>query len=102
MAIGKMRRSVTGPTDDIGTSPDVVPVTSFTSQDLMALSPGAISLPRGLIVSNVGAGTKLLQVTTAAGVQRTLDVTNLQAAYMPVSIRSLDAATTVTAVLLFY
>jgi hypothetical protein len=102
MAFGKMKRGVVGVSDDIGTSPDVVQLTAFTSQDLMALSPAGVSLPRGLIVSNVGAGTKSLVVTTAAGNQRTLDVTNMQAAYMPLCIRTVDAASTVTAVLLFY
>ena len=102
MAFGQSRKSASGVANDIGTSPDAVPVTSFTSQDLRALSPAGVSLPRGLIISNVGAGTKVLEIVTAAGTTRTIDATNLQGAYMPVCITALTSNTTVTAVLLFY
>lgn len=102
MAFGRSERNAAGVANDIGTSPDMIPVTSFTSQDLMALSPGGVSLPRGLIITNVGAGTKVLEVITAAGVTRTIDATNLQGAYLPGAIKALTANTTVTSVLLFY
>lgn len=102
MAFGKNQRTAGGVSDDIGTSPDVIPVTSFTSQDLMAIAPAGASLPRGLLISNVGAGTKVLEVITAANQTRTIDATNLQGAYLPVCVKALTSNTTVTAVLLFY
>lgn len=103
MAFTKGNKGVVGVADDIGTSPDAIQVTSFTSQDLLALAPGgSYAVPRGFIVGNVGAGTKIVEVVTAAGQTRSYDFTNLQAAYMPLGIRALTANTTVTSVILFY
>lgn len=101
-AFAKGNRGAVGVSNDIGTSPDIVQLTSFTSQDLLALSPGGISCPRGLMVSNVGAGTKVLEIVTAAGQTRTLDATNLQGAYLPIAAQRLTANTTVTSVLVFF
>jgi hypothetical protein len=102
MPFAKAKNGVFGVADDIGTSPDAIQITSFTSQDLAALSPGQCSIPRGFIVSNVGAGTKVLEVVTAAGQTRTYDVSALQAAYIPLAIRSITSNTTVTSVTVFY
>ncbi len=102
MAFAKSENAASAVSNDIGTAPDMVQVSSFTSQDLMALSPGKISLPRGLMVTNVGGSTKVLEVVTAAGVTRTIDATNLQTVYLPGCIKALTANTTVTTVLLFY
>ena len=98
----KAERGAVGVADDIGTSPDAIPITSFTSQDLAALSPSQGCMPRGLVITNVGAGTKVLEVVTAAGQTRTIDATNLQGAYLPLCIKALTSNTTVTSVLLFY
>lgn len=102
MPVGRSERNAAGVANDIGTSPDFIQITAFTSQDLMTLGPGQASLPRGLIVSDLGAGTKILEVITAAGNTRTIDATNLLAAYLPGCIKALTANTTVGKVLLFY
>lgn len=103
MPFNKGNKGVVGVADDIGASPDAIQLTSFTSQDLLALAPGgAYSVPRGFMVGNVGAGTKVVEVVTAAGTTRSYDFTNLQSAFIPLGIRAVTANTTVTSLIVFY
>lgn len=89
-----------GRVNDIGASPCVREVTAFAT-DLTALSTQRVAC-RQLIISNVGAGTKLLAWTGSDGVAQTLDATNLQGVTLPIEATSLDAATTVTKVVVFF
>lgn len=91
-----------GKAADIGPSTATRQVTSFPT-DLTTLLPGVnLAASRQMIVSNVGAGTKSLVYTGIDGVQVTVDATNLQGVTLPIVAKSLDAATTVTSVLVFF
>jgi hypothetical protein len=92
-----------GKVHDIGPSPCVREISAFPTdiRTVGAASGADWYVSRKLIVSNVGAGTKLLQYTGADGVQQTIDCTNLQGVALEIEALSLDAATTVTKVLVF-
>lgn len=102
MAVFKAKQGAVGVSNDIGTSPIFKEYSVFNSTDLMADSPGQVSYPRGFIVSNVGAGTKLVGYVDASGTIRTLDATNLQAAYIPGCVRAFTSSTTVATILVFF
>ena len=91
-----------GISNDIGTAPIFREYLVFNGTDLMADSPAQASYPRGFIISNVGAGTKVLGYIDAAGVTRTLDATNLQGAYIPGCVRAFTAASTVGSIIVFF
>lgn len=102
MAFAKAKQGAVGVSNDIGTAPIFKEYTAFSSIDLMPDSPAGISYPRGFIISNVGAGTKVLGYIDATGNVRTLDATNLQGVYMPGCVRAFTAATTCTAIVVFF
>lgn len=89
-----------GKVHDIGPSPCVREVTSFPT-DLRTLSTQQISC-RQIIISNIGAASKLLAWTGPDGIPQTLDAANLQGVTLPIEAISLDAATTCTKVLVFF
>jgi hypothetical protein len=96
------RNGADGVVEDIGTSPHAKEYSSFVSLiDLVADSLDD-KCCRGFIVSDVGAGTKLLAFTDASGVAATWDMTNMQGAYIPLSLRSITQTTTTIARIQIY
>ena len=102
MAFATSNTSV-GKAHDIGPSPCMRQVIAFPTV-IATLPPAGMNwrISRKLIVNNVGAGTKLLQYTGADKVQLTIDCTNLQGVALEIEAVSLDAASTVTSVLVFF
>ena len=103
-ARGPSGQAKTGSVDDIGVAEDVQEFSSFGTA-INVINSAATSTPRaarGFIVSDVGAGTKIVEVVTAAGQTRTLALANLQAVFIPCAIRTITTNTTVARVLVFW
>lgn len=94
----------TGEVDDIGVAPDCQEFSSFASAvDIIgSTAMGEPRCARGFIVSDVGVGTKIIEVVTAAGQTRAYNVTNIQALFIPCALRTITTNTTVARVLVFW
>jgi hypothetical protein len=98
------RHGADGSVEDIGTSPHAKEYSSFGSTiDLVTGDDKSLDkCCRGFIVSDVGASTKLLAFVDASGIASTWDMTNMQGAYIPLSLRSITGTTTTIARIQIY
>lgn len=97
---GGAAKSASGVVNDIGTSPDAKEYSSFASDvDLTADSPTNNTPARGLMITSLGAGTKIIQVVTAAGQTRAYDLSGVGNApvWLPVAARTIKGTTTTIA-----
>ena len=112
LARGPSGQGVAGVANDLAVAFDVKEYSSFGS--IIDLTTDTYSsamprVPRGIMVTDVGAGTKLLVVAMANGqpygpapVTRTLTMTNLQGVFMPMACRAIMTTTTVARLIVFW
>ena len=103
MAYSRTAGTGAGVAHDIGSSYKYAEYSSFgTEIDLIAASRIAGKMCRAIIVSDVGAGTKLLVVKDATGSTVTLTCTNLQAVILPIQAKAVTTSTTVARIVVLW
>lgn len=87
-----------GVASDIRVATRMKEYSSFAADiDITAAAPGKPTCCRRVIISDVGAGTKVFAYTDATGTADSIDATNLQGVPLDVNLRSITGTTTTIA-----